>query len=55
MSVDLLINRKRLYEISGSFCISLKYDQRNLEVDVTSYVDAVARIDFFCAKTLHFS
>ena len=48
MSVDLLTNRKRLNEISVSFCISLKYDKRNLEVDVTSYVDAVARIDFLC-------
>ena len=50
MTVDLLANRKDLNEISGSFCIRLKCNERNLEAEVTSYVNAVARIDFFVRK-----
>ena len=46
MSVDILANNKYLNEISWSFCIRLKCDKRNLEADVTSFVNAVARMIF---------
>ena len=50
MSDDLLANRKHLYEISGISCLCQKRDQRNLEADVTSNVNAVARIEIFVRK-----
>ena len=45
MSVDLLTNRKYLYEISGIVCIRPKCDLRDLDADVTSYVSGVVRIE----------
>ena len=54
MSVDLLTNRKHLYEISGMFHLRQKCDQRNLEADVTSYVSGVVRIEIFVQNVVLF-
>ena len=55
MSVDLLTNRKHLFEISGILCMLQKCDKRDKEADVTSYVNAVARIEIFVQKRFFFS
>ena len=47
MAEDLLAHGKHLNEISGIFVHAKKCDLRNLEADVTSYVNAVARIEIF--------
>ena len=50
LTVDLLTNRKHLYEISVVFCIRQKCEQRNLEADVTSHVSGVVRIEIVVQK-----
>ena len=48
MSVDLLANKKHLIEVSGSLCLHIKRDKRNLEADVTSCVNGAIRNEFRC-------
>ena len=50
MTVDLQAKRNHLNKILGSFFMRPKYDQRNLEADVTSCVAGVNGIDFFVQK-----
>ena len=47
MTVGLLAKRKRLNEISGSFCIRPKCDLRNLEADVAPCVNGATGMEFF--------
>ena len=50
MSVELLTNRKHLFEIFVIISLSQKCDLRNLEADGTSYVSGVVRIEIVVQK-----